>query len=241
MTLFLSNSLGGLLIALALLPVVLFLTVSVQLLLAGIIAGIVLTYPVLRSADLVPTDRIVSTVQSYDVTRSLSLQFRINNEDELLERANERPLFGWGPYGRNRIYDTMGRDQSVVDGAWIVVIGQGGWLRYLAEFGLLGMPLILFAIRRRKYNVDQITATLSLVLAANMIDMIPNAGRSPITWLIVGALLGRIELGRVGETVRTGQPEIEPSDAGLDIAQRDVSTYTRQNNRHTRKQSVEKP
>lgn len=241
LTLLLSRSLGAFVIAIIFLPVILMLGIRVQLLFAGTIAGIILLYPMMRGADLIPTDRIISMAESFSTERAASFRFRVRHEDELLERANERPLFGWGPYGRNRIYDERGRDQSVVDGAWIVAIGQGGWMRYIAEFGLLSIPLILFAIRRRRYDVDQVTAALCLILAANMVDMIPNSGRSPITWLIVGALLGRLEIGRVSAPSTAPSAATGTRQPRLAMARTHVSPYTRQNNRHQRKHPLLKP
>jgi hypothetical protein len=34
---------------------------------------------------------------------------------------------------------------------------------------------------------------LSLILAANMVDLLPNATHIPFTWLMAGALLGEAE------------------------------------------------
>ncbi|MEO9576787.1 MAG: hypothetical protein ABJ263_15110 [Tateyamaria sp.] len=238
LTLLLSNSLGALAIAVVFLPVILILSVQAQLLFASVIAGSILIYPLMRGVDLVPTDRIVSIAESYSEERARSLQFRLRNEDELLARAKERPFFGWGPYSRSRIFNEQGETESVVDGFWIVSIGQGGWVRYLAEFGLMSIPLILLALRRRKYNADQVTATLCLVLAANMVDMIPNSGRSPITWLIVGALIGRLELGGERAASTTKSAPRQPVRSGLTMARGEVSPYTRQYNRHYRKQPV---
>lgn len=232
LTLILCNSLGAAVIAVAILPIVLLLTIRLQLLIAGLIAASVLFYPLLRSEGLVPMNQIVALASSYDVRRGGSLNVRVQNEDALLARASERPLFGWGPYGRNRIYDDAGRDQSIVDGAWIVVIGQGGWLGYLSVFGLLCLPLILLAMRRGRYDVDQATAALCLILAANLIDMIPNSGRSPITWLIVGALLGRLELGRVAAPVAQSPVAGAPEDPVP--GQKPAISYTRQSVVHQR-------
>jgi hypothetical protein len=178
---------------------------------------------------------MVSLAEEISEQRARSLEFRFDNEDLLLERANERPVFGWGPFGRNRVYDELGRDQSVVDGAWIVAIGQGGWIGYIGRFGLLTLPIILLALRRRSYGIEIATAVLCLVLVANVIDMIPNGTQSPITWLIVGALLGRLELGHQSNSVADraapspGFEEAEPA-----FAQRPVSPYTRQSVQHRR-------
>lgn len=240
MTIILSNSLGAALIAIALLPVVLLFSLQLQLLAAGLIAALVLFYPLIRGAGLVPANQIVQVVSQYNTGRALSLQFRLSHEDKLLERANERPLFGWGQRGRNRVFDETGRNTSVVDGAWIVTIGQRGWVGYLGEFGLLSVPLLLFALRRRRYNVGQATAALCLVLAANMIDMIPNSGRSPITWLIVGALLGRLERGTTTSSAQARTSTIEESQDGLNLTPSPLSPYTRQSAVHRRRPTLRK-
>ena len=36
-------------------------------------------------------------------------------------------------------------------------------------------------------------STLALILAVNMLDMLPNATLIPLTWLIAGALTGYVE------------------------------------------------
>lgn len=190
----LSHSLGALVITVLLAPVVLLGTVRLQLVLAGIVAASVLFYPALRGAGMVPVDRVVSIARSISPDRAASLQYRLNNEDILLAKANQRPLFGWGPWGRNRVYDDNGRDISTTDGIWVITIGVGGWFGYLSEFGLLAMPILVLAFRKRRYEVTLATSALCVVLAGNMMDLIPNAGLTPLTWLMAGALLGRLEV-----------------------------------------------
>lgn len=205
-TLALSNSLTGLIVAAVVAPMALFLGARVQILLAAVVAGIVLFYPMLRTFDVIPTDRIVSVAEQIDPSRALSLNFRFENEDLILDHAQDRPVFGWGAFGRNRVYDDQGYGIDTVDGAWIVAFTSGGWVRYLTQFGLMALPLIVFALRRRTFDVTLATSTLSLVLAANMIDMIPNSGLSPITWLVAGSLLGRLELGQVAAQGQVTEP-----------------------------------
>jgi hypothetical protein len=229
-TLVLSNSFGAAVIAVLLLPVILFLGTRLQLVCAAVVAGMVLFYPMLRGADLVPTGAIVSMASNVHADRAASLQFRVNNEDLLLAHAFERPLFGWGIESRSRIFDDRGRDSVVTDGFWIVVIGQSGWVGYLAQFGLMTLPIILLAFFMRRYEISYGTAILAVVLAAALIDLIPNGFRSPISLLVAGALWGRWELGRIAvaegqETApepsqrliynRSPQEEPRPSDADL--------------------------
>jgi hypothetical protein len=195
-TLVLSNSLGALIVAVVLLPVVFLLSFRLQLMAAAVVAAITLTYPMLRSADVVPTDRLVSIAAQIDYGRSYSLAFRFNQEDELLEHARQRPLAGWGTFGRHRVFDERGNDTSTTDGMWIITFGMFGWIGYLGQFGLLTLPLMLLPFRIPKSAVDPATATLALVLAAQIVYLLPNGQMSPVSWLIAGALLGRLEVRR---------------------------------------------
>lgn len=190
------KTLGAFAITLVLLPMVLLLQVRMQLILAATIAASVLIYPTLRGAGLVPTETVINIARSIEDERARSLQHRLNNEDSLLARANERPFFGWGGYNRSRIYDEYGQDLSTTDGEWVIRIGQSGWFGYLGQFGLLCLPIVVMALRRRKYEISITASCLALVLAANLIDLIPNAGLTTVTWMIAGALIGRLEHAR---------------------------------------------
>lgn len=196
-TLVLCKTLGALIIAVVLLPVILLLGIRTQLMVAAIFAGLVLLYPTTRSLDFFPTERLLSFAASVgSPDRVNSLDFRFINEDMLLEHANERPLFGWGTYGRNRVFDENGNDISVTDGAWVILFGVFGWVGYLARFGLLTIPILLLMLRRRD-DLHPASAALCVALAANLLDLLPNAGLTPITWLMAGAVVGRLELGRI--------------------------------------------
>jgi hypothetical protein len=194
--LYLAKTLGAMLIAMLMLPVALLMPVRLQLITAALIAGTAMTYPMLRGADLVPVDRILAVAESIDERRASSLAFRFYHEDALLEKAAERPVFGWGTWGRWRIHDEDGRDITVSDGEWVITMAEWGWVGYIAKFGLLGLPLILFTLRQKRYEIGLATSGLCLVIAANIIDLIPNSAPSPIIWLAAGALLGRMERTR---------------------------------------------
>ena len=193
-TLFLSKTLGAFLIAAVLGPAIFLVSPRGQVLLAAAVISIILAYPMLRGAGVIPVERAVSLAAKVDQDRAHSLRFRLINEDRLLAKANQKPLFGWGPRGRMRVFDEEGNDLSVTDGRWIIAIGMGGWIRYLAEFGIMSIAVLGLAWQGRKYGLTYATSGLSLMLAGNLIDLIPNDGLTPITWLMAGALMGRLEL-----------------------------------------------
>ncbi len=191
------KSAGPVIYALVLTPMILFVPRRLQLVLAGALAAMVVVYPLLRGAHLVPLDQMLEAANRFDPNRALSFQFRITNEEQLLNRANERPWFGWGGYGRNLLYDPItGQGLSIADGAWIITLGIYGWLGYIALFGLLALPLILIlreGLLQRSAAISPFTCAVALIFAVNMLDMLPNATLIPFTWLMAGALLGRAE------------------------------------------------
>lgn len=217
--LFFCHSLGALLILIAFIPVVLVAHGRSQFILASIVAASFVTYPVLRGTGLVPVDEIYKMVKSsISVERADSFDFRLKNEDKLLARANQKPLAGWGGWGRGRVYNSQGRDISITDGIWIIVIGDSGWLGYVSTFGLLTAPILLLTLRRRELNLSFATAGLCLILAANLIDMITNATLTPVTWLVAGALAGRLGVPSV---------EMESMDVGNEPPRRMLNRSNR--------------
>lgn len=222
MTLVLSKGLGALGIGLLLGAIILFLPIRLQVIGAAVLAAVLLVYPMLRGADMVPTEAALTLAEAVDHARAASLKTRFDHEDILLDKANQRPAFGWGGWGRNRVFNDEGRDMSVTDGYWILAIGTRGWIGYLSEFGLLLVPMIFLGLRWKTLALTPATAGLSLALTANMIDLIPNATLTPVTWLLAGALVGRLELGRVVDTAKE-------TDLARPIRH---SAYTRQTRRH---------
>lgn len=195
--LYMCKSVGPLVYAAGLIPVIMLLGRRWQLLLAAVLGVIVITYPLLRGAHLVPLDAILDYALSVSPERHQSLNFRVMNEEELLARAMEKPWFGWGGYGRNLILDPVdGRILTIPDGQWIIVLGTYGWLGYIAEFGLLIMPLVLLgreALLQRSAAFSPFACTIALIYAANLADLLPNATLIPFTWLMAGTLLGYAE------------------------------------------------
>ena len=174
-----------------------FASIRLQSLIAVGLVTAALSYPLLRTAGLVPTDTLVGMAQRISENRAISLEERFDNEERLLTRAWDRIYFGWGRYGRNRIYDPLtGKDNSATDGEWIITIGTFGLVGFLAEFGLLALPVfrIASALRLVESKQDGIyLAALTLISAINTFDLLPNASLTSFTWLIAGALLGRAE------------------------------------------------
>lgn len=191
------KSLGAMLFAAAALPLLLFAPQRMVVLVAAGLAAVVLAYPVLRGAHLVPLGPILDLAARISPERAASLAFRLMNEEELLAHAAAKPIFGWGGYDRSFVIDPIsGAARVIADGAWVIVLGMGGWAAYVATFGILALPLLRLgagALRGRGRELSQPVAALALILGFNMVDLLPNATAVPLTWLMAGALWGVAE------------------------------------------------
>jgi hypothetical protein len=183
----LCRSLGALILSVTALLAALSIRRDSVRLICALVAITVLAYPMMRGADFVPVQALADQVASASPERASSFQTRIDNEDSLLERARQRPLFGWGGYGRNEIFDEYtGRGMSISDGTWIIIIGMSGWAGYIATFGLLCLPMV--RAWWRGAHVSAAGVALSLMLAVNLLDLLPNSSLTPLTWLLAGTL-----------------------------------------------------
>ena len=188
---------GALVYGAVLVPLVRWASPRVQLRVASVLVLIALTYPMLRIAELVPTTSILQAASAVSADRAASLGVRFDQEQQLLNHAFERVWFGWGRFGRSRVYNGyLGRDSSITDGHWIITMGTFGLVGFIAEFGLLALAVLRAAMALKfapTMRESGYLAALALILAINIFDLLPNSSLSPWTWLVAGALLGRAE------------------------------------------------
>ena len=187
----LCKSLGPTIFAVALVPVIWFTRPRTWVKIACAILLVVAVYPGLRSAGLIPLETIKTISDKVSADRSDSFQTRVTNEEQLLERANEKPFLGWGAWGRNRLYDQWtGQSISVTDGGWIIVFGVWGWFGYLSTFLLFALSA-LRAHRSigREVNTASITlGGLVLLLAVYVLNMLPNVTNMMLPLMIAGSI-----------------------------------------------------
>lgn len=202
----LCKSMAALLYVLALAPIILFAPPRLMLRMATVLAAMVLAFPMLRGMGLIPIEAMVELAAGYSEDRAQSLGFRFSHEDAFLARVAERPVFGWGSWGRNAIYDPItGESLSVSDGQWIITMSMFGYVGFIGFFGLMVAPILVMghAFRRAGREVSVLAAGMALVLTANLVDLLPNATLTQVSWLLAGGLLGYVERLQPG-TARQG-------------------------------------
>ena len=169
---------------------------------------IALLYPVLRGTDVFPADALVEYAEGFNEERALSLWFRFDQEKQLMDRARERPLFGWGAYDRNRLFDpSTGEDLSITDGDWTIQLGTRGGIGFLGMYGMMTIPCILlfFRIRRLRSKGDRrLLAAVALLSATITVDLLPNGLFNCLPLFLSGALHG-LSIGLIQEQERNAR------------------------------------
>ncbi len=174
-----------------------FTSFKIQLKIAKVLVLIAILYPMLSIMNIFPHQTLMGWVTSLDADRAQSMGVRFDNEHMLLDHSRNRFFFGWGTWGRNRVYDLeTGRDMTITDGRWVITFGQFGWLGFIAEFGLLALPVFramsAYKLLKTKREMGMLCAH-ALLVGVIMIDQLPNSSFAPWLWLITGILLSRSE------------------------------------------------
>ncbi|HEV8607738.1 MAG TPA: hypothetical protein VGQ99_20550 [Tepidisphaeraceae bacterium] len=124
--------------------------------------------------------------------RADSLGMRLRNEDQLTAKALQRPMFGWGRWGRNQIVDEETGKHTVTDGMWVILIGQAGMAGLVSFTLLLLLPvgMLWYGCPARFWGQPAIApaAAMTLLLVIHMIDNLFNAMPNPIFMLAAGGL-----------------------------------------------------
>jgi hypothetical protein len=188
------KSMGATIYLLLAAPLLMFMSTKQTKRLSYVLAWFVLLFPILRGGAILPTAEIVELFAKINEDRASSLEDRFEQEDELLARARERIIFGWGTYGRNRVWDEVtGKDLSVTDGDWMIKLGSRGVVGFIGCYGLLLMPIFMAArsFGRIKRAGDQwVIATMMIIAALFAVDLLPNGQYSYLPYLFSGALAG---------------------------------------------------
>ena len=200
LVLLVSRNLGAVALALLFVPAAILFSRRMQLRIAALVALIFFVNPVVRDVYVEP---LLNLTEKISIDRWGSLKTRFDNETRMMERGNEKPLTGWGGWGRWRVYDEQGRDITISDGTWIITLGKWGWLGFIGLFGMISAPLWLALRASKRAPPGASTAALALMPAANLIYLIPNSTLTPIAWLAIGALAGFAQFAPAAKAAET--------------------------------------
>ena len=125
--------------------------------------------------------------------RAQSLAFRLSNEEMLIRKTMERPLFGWGGWGRGKVYDEEGKDITITDSLWIITFNNYGfWGTFWLYFALV-LPSFLFLHRKIQEQGFVSSAPIAVLCIGSLLyvlDTLLNNMPNPIYMIMAGAVNG---------------------------------------------------
>ncbi|AQQ66296.1 hypothetical protein Mag101_00500 [Microbulbifer agarilyticus] len=184
-----------------------FLPSRLSTLAAYILASAVFFYPILAMFNYIPHDKLLELAAVFGPDKVGSLGFRFEHEEIMLAHGQEKMLFGWGGWDRNRI------DGVVTDGYWIIKFTQFGLLGYLV---FLGLPMLAvkngkaFLSKIRDPQHAQVCATFCVIIAMLMVDQIPNASQHNWVFFMYGVAIGMCANHKFRKSRRRESADREP-------------------------------
>jgi hypothetical protein len=202
-----------------------YLNVKNQMRILMVLGIIVVSYPLARLTNLFPTQTLLSIAGLMGPDRVESLQFRFDNEDILVIKGIERPIFGWGGFGRERVYEAeTGKDFVVQDGHWIALFGTHGLVGFTCYFSLLLLPV--YQATRKMHLIPArsdraLLAGLGFIVVMCSVNMLPNMQLPNLQFYFaagLGALMNTLPKQAALEAARaTEQQARQPSAAGATV------------------------
>jgi hypothetical protein len=145
-----------------------------------------------RASDFWSGSRVVNLAAEVNTQRAGSLQFRLDAEKQLLDRAWQRPVFGWGGWNRAHVISEHGKDLATTDGLWILAFGQRGIVGLAALTCALLLPSLVW-LRISSATLAQPALAgakaLAVFVPLYMIDNLMNAMVNPLYAIAAGGLL----------------------------------------------------
>lgn len=145
-------------------------------------------------------NQVVSTMENVtNAERAASLEFRLDNEEILGDKARQRIIFGWGGWGRNRVYEYNWAgervDISTTDSLWIQVFGSKGLVGLFSLYIAMLLPVVCFCFSRypaKTWFNPKVApaAVIAMVVMLYMLDCLVNSMENPVFMLSCGALSG---------------------------------------------------
>lgn len=144
-----------------------------------------------------PGDQIVPVVSRVsNEDRAGSLKFRFDNEEVLSQKARQKMIFGWGGWGRSRVYDEWGKDISITDSLWIITFGNTGVVGLISLTASMLLPVLGFLQRYplslwhnpKVAGASALVVLLPLYMADCLLNYMPN----PVYFLTCGGIAGLV-------------------------------------------------
>jgi hypothetical protein len=186
-----------------------------------VLLGLLVLWPALymglRVTGAFTRDTLVGSSTELAET-NLSLWFRLNNEDLLLERCWEKAGLGWGDTGLALKGGAGSEEDRIINSTWPTVLARFGLVGLTAFYAVLLLPVVGLLRKWRFADLAGAAAAPAVATAAILLlyvaDSLFNSFYNPVYFLMAGALMGWAPTATV--------PELHPLQETIGSERSDV-------------------
>jgi hypothetical protein len=152
-------------------------------------------YILARTATPWNGENVAELAQKYlSQERADSLRNRLENERMIVAKALQKPYFGWGPKGAEKIMDpdVPTKILATPDGMWNAALGQMGWFGLIGSYGVFLLPplMLLWRFGAKSWShpmlaAPEVLAVIGLLFA---LDNLMNNMVNPLYYLALGGI-----------------------------------------------------
>ncbi|MBD3880500.1 O-antigen ligase domain-containing protein [Phormidium tenue FACHB-886] len=161
-----------------------------------IIVGIGAYLYINAATETYSSDQLVEALSSiFPPERIQSYEFRLENEELLVDRARQQIWFGWGGFGRSRqVINALGeRIEAIQDSLWVIAFGANGMVGLVSCFTAMLLPVTAMFVgpysAQHWFNRKVAgAAVLGIIVVLYMVDCVLNAMINPIYILACGGI-----------------------------------------------------
>jgi len=160
---------------------------------------------------------MIDAAEVFGEQRASSLQTRLTNDTLIAEKAMQRPIFGWGGWGRWRVFDSYGRDITISDSWWGILVGTTGVFGLVAAYGTFVAPMFILIRRKSTRKIFEgangAAWAIGFAILLFVLDTLANAMPNSSFMLAAGVMSSFVMSRRTRPTRAAVEQHTELGDA----------------------------
>ncbi len=146
----------------------------------------------IRYTDSTGGEAITSTIAVVAPLRAESFNYRLRAEGVQLELARQKPIWGFGGFGRSRVQDENGDDVVAVDGLWIIYLSAFGFAGLLTFLAWWSYPLVMASKMKLQVDRDPVLGAIIVSMSMQLANFMFNAFVSSVLIFLMGGAITQL-------------------------------------------------
>lgn len=137
--------------------------------------------------------QLIQMAEQINEERAQSLETRLLNDQIIADKAMQKPVFGWGGWGRWRVTDEFDNDITISDSWWAILLGTTGVFGLVCTYATFISPLIPLALHKSRRRIFEGASGAAWAIGFGVLlfvlDTLANAMPNTSFMLMAGTLV----------------------------------------------------